>query len=173
MTGALEVRLVEAMERAVEHCVAHVEAGGLPFVGVVLDTDGTVLSAPGVNRVQETGDPLAHAEIVAMREVLTGSGRADLSGTLLLATGEPCGLCYRFAIDHGVERVHVAVDRDEVARWGFDYRPSYRQLGISDERRTTLLRDLSVARGLEPFVRFARIHAAASPSHTHPKGKIP
>ena len=29
--------LVEVMDQAVERCVEHVEAGGLPFVGVVVD----------------------------------------------------------------------------------------------------------------------------------------
>ena len=55
------------MAAAVEASVQHVESGGLPFVGVVITTDGWI-SAPGVNLVRETGDPSAHAEIVAMRK---------------------------------------------------------------------------------------------------------
>lgn len=145
--------LSNVMDEAVERCIAHVYAGGLPFVGVVVDGTG-VISAFGVNRVRETRDPTAHAEIVAMRDAMTTHGSKDLAGTVLLATGEPCGLCYRFAIDHGIEAVYVAVDRDVTAEWGFDYRSSYPSLGITDERRAGLVRPLPVERGTEPFTRY-------------------
>ncbi|MCM1011797.1 deaminase [Brevibacterium sp. XM4083] len=145
--------LAEVMDQAVERCVEHVEAGGLPFVGVVIDDSG-IISGFGVNRVRETRDPNAHAEIVAMREVLEEDGREDLSGTTLLATGEPCGLCYRFALDHGIEAICVAVDRDVVARWGFDYRASYPSLGITDGLRSAVFNHLPTERGNEPFSRY-------------------
>lgn len=146
-------RLRAVMERAVEECIAHVTTGGLPFVGVVVDQGG-VVSEFGVNRVHETGDPSAHAEIVAMRDAMVSHGIQSLAGTALLATGEPCGLCYRFAIDHRVDAIHVAVDRDAVADFGFDYRGSYPALGITDELRAGLLRHLPVERGAEPFTRY-------------------
>jgi guanine deaminase len=111
------------MEKAVDKCTTHVEAGGLPFVGVVVG-DAGVISEFGVNRVRETGDPSAHAEIVAMREAMALHRLTSLAGATLLATGEPCGLCYRFAIDRRVDAIYVAVDRDEVAAFGFDYRSS-------------------------------------------------
>lgn len=145
--------LAEIMDQAVERCVEHVEAGGLPFVGVVVDNSG-IISDFGVNRVHETRDPHAHAEIVAMREVLNEDGRENLSETTLLATGEPCGLCYRFALDHGIKAIYVAVDRDVVAKWGFDYRTSYPSLGITDELRSTVFNHLPTERGNEPFSRY-------------------
>lgn len=141
------------MEQAVTACIAHVESGGLPFVGVVVNDTG-VISTFGVNEVHETGDPHAHAEIVAMRNAMSAGDLQDLAGTTLLATGEPCGLCYRFAIAHKVDGVHVAVDRDEVAALGFDYRASYRALGISEQQRAGLLHHLPVERRTEPFARF-------------------
>lgn len=142
--------LAEAMERAVDSSIEHVRAGGLPFVGLLTDDTG-IISGFGVNRVLETGDPSAHAEIVAMREVLSAGSQQDLAGTALLATGEPCGLCYRFAIDHGMETIYVAVDRDAAARWGFDYRSSYSALGITDDIRSSLLHHLPTEHGNEPF----------------------
>lgn len=149
--------LLKVMEEAVARCVAHVEAGGLPFVGVVID-DKRVISTFGVNQVRQTRDPTAHAEIVAMRDAMSAQGRPDLTGAVLLATGEPCGLCYRFAIDHGIETIHVAVDRDAVAEWGFDYRPSYSPTGISDERRAGIYQPLPVEHGYEPFIRYLQTH---------------
>lgn len=147
--------LVDVMDEAVEMCLEHVEAGGLPFVGVLVDDTG-VISSFGVNRVRETRDPSAHAEIVAMREVLNTKQRDDLSGTALVATGEPCGLCYRFALDHGVDAIYVAVDRDAAADWGFDYRASYPSLGITDGVRSTVFNHLPSQYGNEPFALYLR-----------------
>lgn len=149
--------LQAVMADAVEVCLAHVDGGGLPFVGVIVDGTG-VLSEFGVNRVQETRDPQAHAEIVAMRDALTTHDLTSLTGTTLVATGEPCGLCYRFAIDHGVEAIHVALDRDEVARWGFDYRTSYPAFNVTEDQRAGLLHHLPVARGSDPFARYIQKH---------------
>lgn len=147
------------MEEAVAHCVDHVTAGGLPFAGVVVTASGEV-SSFGVNAVADTGDPTAHAEIVAMREIEDRHGAGALVGADLLATGEPCGLCYQYAIDHGIARIHVALDRDGVAARGFDYRASYRMFGISDERRAGLMHRLPVIRSREPFKAYLELHAA-------------
>ncbi|MDO5663300.1 MAG: nucleoside deaminase, partial [Brachybacterium sp.] len=130
------------------------EEGGLPFVGAVLDPSGRPLSGHGVNRVAETGDPTAHAEIVALREVISSHGPHALVGARLLATGEPCGLCYRFALDHGIGEVIVAVDRDAVAAFGIDYRSSYAALDVTDKDRDRVLRLLEVPRAEDPFTRF-------------------
>lgn len=150
--------LGSVMAQAVAACVAHVNAGGLPFVGVVVNADGEVASEFGVNRVVETGDQSAHAEVVAMRDAMTSGGLTTLAGYALLATGEPCGLCYRYAIDRGVEAIHVAVNRDEAAGFGFDYRPSYRMFGIDNVVREALFRPLPVEHGTEPFTRYLQLH---------------
>lgn len=150
--------LETVMSDAVEACIDHVEAGGLPFVGVVVKATGEVISGFGVNQVRETRDPTAHAEIVAMREAMTGHGPESLEGAALLATGEPCGLCYQFARDHGIGSIHVAADRDHVAELGFDYRASYPALGITDTHRNELLHHLPVERADEPFARYLNIH---------------
>lgn len=150
--------LLPVMEQAVEACVMHVETGGLPFVGVLVSATGEVISEFGVNRVAETRDPMAHAEVVAMRDAMTRHGLDTLAGTVLLATGEPCGLCCRYAIDHGIDAVYVAIDRDEVAAFGFDYRASYPAFGIADARRSELLRPLPVERGTAPFTHYLHLH---------------
>lgn len=145
-----EAVLRDVMEEAVEHCIQHVTDGGLPFVGVVVDAAGAI-SEFGVNRVRETLDPTAHAEIVAMRGAMASYDRDNLTGTVLLATGEPCGLCYRFALDHGVEAIYVAVDRDAAAAWGFDYRSSYQAFEITNQMRSDIYHSLTSVNGDQPF----------------------
>lgn len=155
-----DAEITERMADAVGFSVEHVETGGLPFVGVLLAGNGYA-SEPGVNLVHETGDPCAHAEIVAMRSAMRDLGRAELTGTWLLASGEPCGLCYRFAIDHRVERVYVAADADTVAAWGFDYRASYPAFGIDRAQLTDIIHHLPVPHGLRPFERYLNLRRSS------------
>lgn len=92
-----------------------------------------------------------------MRDAMSRLKCSDLSGTVLLATGEPCGLCYRFAQNCGVDAIYVAVDREEAASWGFDYRSSYALFGITDDMRAQFYRALPVPDRYEPFARYLEI----------------
>ncbi|MFC0626555.1 deaminase [Kribbella deserti] len=152
MTAATD-GLRALMADAVEFSVRHVESGGIPFVGLVVAGDGWV-PGPGVNLVRETGDPTAHAEIVAIREAVETRGADGLEGSMLLATGEPCALCYRVAAGHGIAAVHFAVDRNTAAEFGFDYRASYLADGTDRLPLAATARHLPVDRGLEPFTRY-------------------
>ncbi|MDO5051673.1 MAG: nucleoside deaminase [Pseudoclavibacter sp.] len=148
----------QVMKQAVAHSLSHVECGGIPFVGVIVER-GQVISEFGVNRVHESGDPTAHAEIVAIRSALALTGRSDLQGATLLATGEPCGMCYKYALNAQLTDIRVAVARDRVAELGFDYRNSYLAFGITDALRNAHMRPLSVPGDIEPFIRFLILHS--------------
>ncbi|MFE0801231.1 nucleoside deaminase [Streptomyces sp. NPDC058812] len=150
-------RLTALMADAVETCVRRVESGGVPFAGLLVADDGWV-SDPGVNLVDETGDPTAHAEIVALRQAVRTRGRSALEGATLLATGEPCALCYRVAAAHGIAAVRFAVDRDTAAAWGFDYRAGYDADATDRLPLAAAARHLPVERGLAPFVRYLELH---------------
>ena len=104
-----------------------VEEGGIPFAALVVDRTGNVLGR-GVNQAKEDHDPTAHAEVIAIREACRHRQSAQLNGTLLIASGEPCALCYMAALYAGIGEVVFAADREEAARGGFDYRSSYRLL---------------------------------------------
>lgn len=154
--------LTRLLTDAVAHSRCHVEHGGLPFVGVVVTTDGLV-SPPGVNQVQQTGDPTAHAEIVAMRAVTASHGPDALDGATLLATGEPCILCYRFAADHGIERVIYAVDQDTAAAWGFDYRGGVGELTSAQRVLVERAEYRPVPQHLEPFATYLQLRGIPLP----------
>lgn len=150
--------LEHLMSRAVEYSLRHVRSGGIPFVGQIVSDDG-YRSGFGVNQVRETGDPTAHAEIVAMRNTLRDREVTDLRGMRLLATGEPCGLCYRFAAQHHIESIHYAVDADTAAQWGFDYRSSYTHLRINRSHTARTVEFLPVDLALEPFRHYQHLHS--------------
>lgn len=159
MTDDLSARLAPIMAEAVADALAHVRDGGVPFSALVVDGDGRVLGR-GVNRVRARHDPTAHAEIEAIRDACGARATPSLQGAVLLASGEPCALCYLGAFYAGVSRIFYAADRDEAAAHGFDYRGGYRLCAV-DPRRWTAPQagKLAVPDALAPF------HACRSGRH--------
>ena len=66
--------------------------GDVPIGAVVLDRSGAVLGR-GHNAREATGDPTAHAEVLALREAASAAGSWNLSGCSLAVTVEPCTMC--------------------------------------------------------------------------------
>ena len=60
----------EAMRRALELAGQAAAAGDVPVGAVVLDAAGQIVGR-GYNTREADGDPLAHAEIIAMRQAVT------------------------------------------------------------------------------------------------------
>jgi tRNA(adenine34) deaminase len=78
------------MRRAL--AVAAGSGADVPVGAVVLDPAGAEL-ATGCNERERTGDPTAHAEIVALRRAAAALGRWRLDGCTLVVTVEPCTMC--------------------------------------------------------------------------------
>lgn len=146
--------LMQRMAEVVAYSVEHVHGGGIPFTAFVVDAHGKVLGR-GVNRVREHHDPTAHAEVEAIRDASHTAGVSHLHGSTLLASGEPCAMCYLSALYAGIERVYFAVDRHEAAAHGFDYRGTY-ALFASDplDWRSPAAHKLPVPEGMRPFLAF-------------------
>lgn len=160
MVAERSARHTRLMEEVVAFSVDHVHDGGIPFTAFVVDQDGVVLGR-GVNRVREHHDPTAHAEVEAIRDACRTHGTTRLQGTTLLASGEPCAMCYMSALHAGISQVLFAADRDEAAAHGFDYRGTYRLL-VHDPRtwRSPVVNKLAVPERLRPFLEFrARLPA--------------
>jgi tRNA(adenine34) deaminase len=79
------------MEEALELAREAAAAGEVP-VGAVIVRAGRVVGR-GRNRMRETGDPRAHAEIEAITSAREGTGSARLDGDTLYVTLEPCPQC--------------------------------------------------------------------------------
>ena len=67
-------------------------AADVPVGAVVLAADGTELST-GRNERELTGDPTAHAEVLALRRAAEVLGTWRLDGCTLVVTLEPCTMC--------------------------------------------------------------------------------
>ncbi|WP_019853349.1 deaminase [Actinopolyspora mortivallis] len=123
----------EYVNQAVELSLRNVAEGGVPFSALVVDPERGVVGT-GVNRVLADRDPLAHAEVVALRAATGDPLGLRTTGRLLIASGEPCALCYVNALYSNVTDVISAVDRYEVARLGFNYLDSYRLFAAPPEK---------------------------------------
>jgi tRNA(adenine34) deaminase len=76
----------------------------VPVGAVVVAADGAVVGR-GCNAREATGDPTAHAEIVALREAARAVGSWNLSGCTLAVTVEPCTMCAGAALAARVSAV--------------------------------------------------------------------
>ena len=80
------------MGRALEVARTVTAHGDVPIGALVLDPSGQVI-ATGGNERELTGDPTAHAEIVALRRAAERAGSWRLDGHTLVVTLEPCTMC--------------------------------------------------------------------------------
>ncbi|MFI1091947.1 nucleoside deaminase [Streptomyces sp. NPDC020917] len=78
--------------------------GDVPVGAVVLGPDGEVL-ARARNEREATGDPTAHAEVLAVRRAAAALGRWRLTGCTLVVTLEPCTMCAGAIVLSRLDRV--------------------------------------------------------------------
>jgi tRNA(adenine34) deaminase len=102
------------MRLALDEAGAAARGGDVPVGAVVLSPDGTTVLATGHNEREATGDPTAHAEVLAIRRAATAIGEWRLSGCTLVVTLEPCTMCAGALVQSRVDRV-VYGARDEKA----------------------------------------------------------
>ncbi|WP_393088117.1 tRNA adenosine(34) deaminase TadA [Streptomyces sp. LN704] len=102
------------MRLALDEADRAVQGGDVPVGAVVLSTDGTTVLAAGHNEREATGDPTAHAEVLAIRGAAQRLGEWRLSGCTLVVTLEPCAMCAGALVQSRVDRV-VFGARDEKA----------------------------------------------------------
>lgn len=93
----------EAMRIALEEARLAPAHGDVP-VGAVVLRDGQVL-ARRHNERELTGDPTAHAEVLALRDASAAVGSWRLEGCTLVVTLEPCLMCAGAAVNSRVDRI--------------------------------------------------------------------
>jgi tRNA(adenine34) deaminase len=85
-------RWTASMRLAIAEAELALGTGDVPVGALVLGPDGTVLGR-GHNAREATGDPTAHAEIIAIRQAAESVGEWRLTGCTLVVTLEPCTMC--------------------------------------------------------------------------------
>ena len=82
----------EAMGLALAEAHLALETQDVPVGAVVVDATGRVVGR-GHNEREASGDPTAHAEVVALRAAAETLGTWRLDGCTLVVTLEPCVMC--------------------------------------------------------------------------------
>src|SRR5215211_6337423 len=115
----LSSKELQAAEHYVRFAMAQAElaaqTGNAPFGAVIVDTLGEVIAAEH-NRVRETLDPSAHAEINAIRVACGRVRRSTLEGYRLYVNKEPCPMCLVCTIEARVAAVYY-VGLDDGIPW--------------------------------------------------------
>jgi tRNA(adenine34) deaminase len=96
------------MEIALEEARAARDRGEVP-VGAVAVSGERVIGR-GRNRTEELQDPVAHAEILALREAAHALGSWRLPGVTLYSTLEPCAMCSGACVLARIERLVYGAD---------------------------------------------------------------
>jgi len=81
----------DLMAEALEEARHARDAGEVP-IGAVVAIDEAIVGR-GFNQPLSSGDPTAHAEIVAIRDAARAAGNYRLTGATLCVTIEPCLMC--------------------------------------------------------------------------------
>lgn len=76
-------------------------------VGAVVTRAGRIVSI-AANRMRALGDPMAHAEMEAMRAALDALGTGRLDGCELWVTLEPCAMCAGAIAHARIDRLYYA-----------------------------------------------------------------
>jgi len=132
------------MREAIRLSIENVQSGnGGPF-GTIIVKNGNII-ASGVNKVTQSNDPTAHAEIVAIRSACETLGTFQLVGCEIYCSCEPCPMCLGAIYWARPDRIYFANTRKDAADINFDDNFIYNELDVSISQRklptTQLLRD--------------------------------
>jgi tRNA(adenine34) deaminase len=134
-------------------------ADEVPIGAVVLDGAGEVIGQ-GRNEREATGDPTAHAEVVALRRAASAVGTWRLEDCTLVVTLEPCTMCAGALVLARVKRVVFGAWNTEMGAVGtlwdvvrdrrLNHRPEVVSGYRADEAAKLLQDFFSTHRDLDP-----------------------
>jgi tRNA(adenine34) deaminase len=149
MSGDDQIAMRAALEQA-RLALGHADVP----IGAVVVHDGAIIAAAH-NRREVDRDPLAHAEILALREAAARLGRWRLTGCTLYVTLEPCPMCAGALVNGRVDRVVYGAPDPRAGACGSvlnvaaDPRLNHRAeitAGVLANEAATLLREFFAAR---------------------------
>ena len=108
---------------------ARLSGADVPVGAVVIDASGALI-ARAHNEREVSGDPTAHAEVLAVRAAAAVVGEWRLAGCTLVVTLEPCPMC---AGAIGLSRI----DRVVFGAWNDEYGAAGSMWDLLRDRRLT------------------------------------
>lgn len=122
------------MREALHEAHRALRAGEMPVGAVVARGDEIVARAH--NERERTGDPTAHAEVLALRRAAEAIGAWRLGGCTLYVTLEPCAMCAGAIVQARIDRVVYGASDRQAGCAGSVYRltedPAFTHYAPSD-----------------------------------------
>lgn len=122
---------MDFVQRTIDLAMKNVEEGGRPFATVIV-RDGKVI-AESANRVAQTNDPTAHAEILAIREACRESGSENLTDCDIYILASPCPMCLGALYYCSPKQVIYITKREEYSTYYRDDRKYFELDTFYDE----------------------------------------
>lgn len=126
------------MTAAIEQAEKSWNEGGIPIGSVLVTSDGDIVSR-GHNERAQTGDPTAHAEMVAIRNA---GRRRDWKQLTLVSTLSPCPMCAGTAILYKIPVVIIGENRTFRGAEEWMQRNGIELHILNDERAVALMERL-------------------------------
>ncbi|MCD8167358.1 MAG: nucleoside deaminase [Bacteroides sp.] len=123
----------EFMRKAIGLSIDNVHKGGGPF-GAVIVKDGEII-ATGVNRVTDSCDPTAHAEVTAIRSAAKKLNTFNLSGCEIYTSCEPCPMCLGAIYWARLDKMYYGNNKTDAKKIGFDDSFIYDEIELKPEER--------------------------------------
>lgn len=117
--------------RTIDLARRNVTEGGRPFATVIVQ-DGDVL-AESANKVAQTNDPTAHAEILAIREACMKLGSEHLVDATIYVLAHPCPMCLGSLYYCSPKEVVFLTTRDSYEQYYLDDRKYFEVSTFYDE----------------------------------------
>lgn len=142
------------MRRAIALSLENARNGRGPFAALVVR--GERVLGEGTNRVTDSNDPTAHAEVVAIRAACANLRAFQLTGCDVYTSCEPCPMCLGAIYWARPARVFYANTRKDAAQIGFDDALIYRELTAPLSQRKIPMTQLLREEALQAFQEWAR-----------------
>ena len=130
------------MTAALEQAEKSLREGGIPIGSVLVSPAGEIV-ARGHNERVQSGDPTAHAEMVAVRRA---GRRRDWSELTLVSTLSPCPMCSGTAILYKIPVVVIGENRTFQGAEDWMRQQGIELHVLDDERAFTLMERLQKER---------------------------
>ena len=112
----------QGFDKAMELAIGQAKLSGsdVPVGAVLIDASGQVV-ASAFNERELTGDPTAHAELLAIQRVGKAKGNWRLEDLTLVVTLEPCSMCAGAIVAARIPRVIFGAFDEKVGAAGSRY----------------------------------------------------
>lgn len=123
--------MTDFAQRTIDLARRNVTEGGRPFATVIVQ-DGAVL-AESANKVAQTNDPTAHAEILAIREACMKLNTEHLVDATIYVLAHPCPMCLGSLYYCSPKEVVFLTTRDSYEQYYTDDRKYFELSTFYDE----------------------------------------